>query len=188
MTNDEENALGQLAELAVRQGLGPNEYFARMAMSALRGMWPKVVPYFRRHIVCAIEVGVALADTRPIALIDDWRRFVAEMRDPRSPFTVNYRCGKCKSTDVKLWRGVHGCADKDGNELLCARCLAPNVEVDASGKAPSDYGRSDQVGGWLPAVPVDDTFWGYSSVPSQDLEWWLTLPTYPPAVLTGGAE
>jgi hypothetical protein len=69
----------------------------------------------------------------------------------------------------------------DGNKLLCALCLAPDLIVDDQGKAlqPGEYGMyTDQIRGWLPAVPVGDTYWGYSSVPSQDLEWWISFPTY----------
>ncbi len=78
----------------------------------------------------------------------------------------------------------------DGNKLLCAACLAPGVEVDDEGRwQDADYPtgdgkfipghRTDLVKGWLPAIPVGDTFWGYGSVPSQDVEWWVALATYP---------
>lgn len=104
----------------------------------------------------------------------------------KASFTVDYRCGKCHVSGVKLWRGVHGCKSKEGHELLCAYCLAPDVLVSAIGKAAIDpcddavpMSPSDQVRGWLPAVPVDDTFWGYTSVPAADVSWWRALPTYP---------
>ncbi len=31
----------------------------------------------------------------------------------------------------------------------------------------------------LPAVPVDDTFWGYTSAPDNDIAWWRALPLSP---------
>lgn len=92
----------------------------------------------------------------------------------------NYACGKCGSRGVKLWRGVHGCKNEDGNELLCATCLAPGIVVGDDGKTESKHGpRSDQINGWLPAVPSGDTFWGYTSVPAQAVGWWIGQPTYP---------
>ena len=67
-----------------------------------------------------------------------------------------------------------------GQELKCAACLVPGQTVGDDGRA--EYGKhgimTDQVGGWLPACPVGDTFWGYSSVPSADVRWWKALPTY----------
>ncbi len=92
--------------------------------------------------------------------------------------SCDYRCSKCKAEGLKLWRGVHGATDKDGNVLLCAACLAPGVVVDDQGRYESKYGKTDQVNGWLPAVPIDDTFWGYTSVPEEEVAWWKALSTY----------
>lgn len=92
--------------------------------------------------------------------------------------TVDYVCGKCRLRGVKLWRGIHGCTI-DGHELLCAKCLAPNTKVDDEGKCHHKYGIfTDQVENGLPAVPVQDTFYGYSSVPAEGVRWWKNLPTY----------
>lgn len=93
-----------------------------------------------------------------------------------------YRCDKCGTRGVKLWRGIHGCADEHGHKLKCASCLAPEQTIDSEGKGFSQYDarrRTDQVNEWLPAVPVDDTFLGYSSVPQESFDWWKSLPTYP---------
>lgn len=102
--------------------------------------------------------------------------------------TVDYSCGACKARGVKLWRGVHGCK-MDGHELLCAACVAPpGTFVDDDGKRVNEYtglfntGLPDRptvcVGRGLPAIPVDDTFYGHTSVPPEGFEWWRTLPTY----------
>jgi hypothetical protein len=99
----------------------------------------------------------------------------------KEPYSTVYACDKCKQSGVKLWRGIHGCADANGYKLLCASCLAPGKQVDDNGKVmDAQLGfQTDQVMGWLPAVPVDDTYWGYTSVPDNDVAWWLALPTYP---------
>jgi hypothetical protein len=96
----------------------------------------------------------------------------------KSAFTVDYRCSKCKSGGVKLWRLPNGAKDKQGHELLCAACLSPDKHVDEDGRLHSEWGLTDQVNEWLPAVPSGDTFWGYTSVPKHDVMWWRALPTY----------
>lgn len=155
----------------------------------LREWWPKLDEYSQRHIQVAIEMSIEMdkypppahSNRQPLQDKELWIKFLQDFRPGKSAFTVDYHCGKCKTKEVKLWRGVHGCADKDGNELLCADCLAPGVVVDDKGTWDEPLipgSRNDQVKGWLPAIPVDDIFWGYSSAPSQDIEWWQALPTY----------
>lgn len=176
---NDENCLGHLLGYGVKHGLCNNEYLASTAITCLRQLWPKIEPYFQRRIICDIEVALHMTDLQPLAFEKEWQALRDELRGPKAPFTVEYRCGKCKAEGLKLWRGVHGCADDDGNELLCAACLAPGIVVGDDGRhEEKTYGRTDQVKGWLPAVPVDDTFWGYTSVPSQDVDWWRALPTY----------
>lgn len=104
--------------------------------------------------------------------------------------TVDYSCGACKARGVKLWRSVHGCK-MDGHELLCAACVAPpGTFVDDDGKGVNEHAKAFGdpdcflkrptvcVGRGLPAIPVDDTFYGHTSVPPEGFEWWRTLPTY----------
>lgn len=190
------NDFGFLAEDFIRNALRRNRYEMTWLDKTIREWWPKLENYYQRHIITAIEVEIALDDPPrpnrgPLEHKEVWQKIVADLRGPKHPFTIDYHCHKCKTKNVKLWRGVHGCADTDGNELLCATCLAPNDHVDERGKWQEppwkdslgtvfnhSY-RTDQVKGWLPAIPVDDTYWGYSSVPSQDVEWWVKLPTYP---------
>ena len=101
----------------------------------------------------------------------------------KSDFTVDYRCSECQRGGIKLWRLPNGAKDRKGRELLCAPCLAPAIRhgttIDCDGKMPSPWGRTDQVCDWIPAVPSSDTFWGYTSVPREDVEWWRHLPTWP---------
>jgi hypothetical protein len=54
------------------------------------------------------------------------------------------------------------------------RCVACS-EVEQGRKL--DWGIGDQIGYRIPAVPVGDTFWGYSSVPAAGVAWWRALPT-----------
>jgi hypothetical protein len=111
--------------------------------------------------------------------------------------TVNYRrdytCSGCGTTGVKLWRDYNTCAS--AVELKCAECATPaqvtyeaknynDKNRDALGSLDADgvftFRSGDQLGGLVPAVPTaeGDTFWGYSSVPDEEVEWWLALPTY----------
>lgn len=196
------NDFGLLVEEFIRNCLLPrNSIDVEWVDTNLRRWWPQLEEYYQRHILCSIEVTLALDEPprynrEPMDPFKKfvWARFVKDLRPPKHPYTVKYQCNKCKTEGVKLWRGVHGCQDKEGNELLCATCLAPNDKVDDEGRwqgPPYKYKdvsgnpceaeglRTDQVNGWLPAIPVDDTYWGYSSVPSQDVEWWQALPTYP---------
>lgn len=184
---------GWLVETWVKKLLDYNPYVAEGEHGTdakLRRFWPLLEDYYKRHIQCAIEVAIELdkypppshSDRRPLQNKELWIQFIKDFRPGKSAFTVDYHCHKCKTRNVKLWRGVHGCADKDGNELLCATCLAPDLKVNDKGKAMDSlcHFETDQIKSWLPAVPVDDTYWGYTSVPSQDVEWWVALPTYPP--------
>jgi hypothetical protein len=183
----EKNDFGLLVENFVQTNLRHSSFSVEWFDGTLRRWWPTLEEYYRRHIISAIEVTIALdepprygrQEMEP-AQKSMWVKLVKDLRSPRSEFTIDYHCHKCKAKDLKLWRGVHGAKDKNNHGLLCATCLVPGQEVDASGKLQDkDIGiKTDQVNGWLPAVPVDNTYWGYSSVPSQDVEWWIALPTY----------
>ncbi len=93
----------------------------------------------------------------------------------------NYVCHKCDTTGVKLWRDVVVCASEV--DLRCADCLDCG-EVDEEGYfEDSLLGKIDQctteeLGSMLPAVPTEeeDTYWGYTSVPTVGVTWWRNLP------------
>ena len=192
-----ENDFGILVEEFIRHATRPNNRFDEEWLDqAIRRWWPSLEAYYVRHCICTMEVAIALDEPprynrQELCHKDMWKKLVADLRPPRSAFTIDYHCHKCKTRNVKLWRGVHGREDKHGHGLLCASCLAPGHSVDEGGKwqepdtkykdaegKPIPGMLTDQVKGWLPAVPVDNTYWGYSSVPSQDVEWWQALPTY----------
>ncbi len=95
---------------------------------------------------------------------------------------VRYRCSQCWVVGVKLWRPPN-CE----NPLKCAQCLT-DKPVDAEGYVDGQFGKSDQVGWYLPAVPTaedPEAYWGYTSVPEDRVKWWRELPTYPPSIAAG---
>jgi len=93
----------------------------------------------------------------------------------------DYKCGKCKATQRKLWREYNTflCFQT----FLCADCsLAEEGEqgpVGADGKHLGEFGRTNQIGMRFPAVPTEegDTYWGYTSTPNAGWLWWERLPT-----------
>jgi hypothetical protein len=176
----DQNEFGILVETFIRDCLHRNND-EQWLDKHIRAWWPKVEEYYRRSIICNIEVQLHVDGCYPHSKHLDnkemWAKIVKDLRDPRSEFTVKYQCSKCKAENVKLWRDYQTCADYV--ELECATCLAPSIKLNDKGKHESEHGPTDQVNGKVPAVPVGDSYWGYSSVPSQDLEWWVALPTYP---------
>jgi len=104
-----------------------------------------------------------------------------DYREDKTP--ADYKCDSCGATGVKLWREYQTFADC--TELRCARCAAKvsdkdisNMEVDGSRK--TDLGKIDQIGWYVPAIPVEgqNTYWGYSSVPDEGVKWWRGLPNF----------
>lgn len=193
-----ENDFGFLVEEFVRKILRYNPYVVESIDKMLREWWPMVDEYYQRHIQTDIEVTLELDKDPPPPHSDRrqlpeqhrkmWEKFIADHRPPKAPFTIDYTCSKCKVKGVKLWRQYQTVAD--AQELVCAKCGAPGVHVDEDGRADTPgFGKTDQIGSWLvPAVPVGDTYWGYTSVPSQDVEWWRKLPTYLPKTDNGNSR
>ncbi len=116
--------------------------------------------------------------------------------DARYPFTYasgnvppTYRCTQCGKTHVKLWRTY--CCIAIATDLLCPECLrekfkTPNFKpvlfLNEQGnycwkKNEQETFHTDQIGTYVPAVPTEenDTFWGYTSVPQEGVEWWRNL-------------
>lgn len=163
---------------------------AAFVANLIRRHFAAIDDHDKRQVLTHLEAVVAVPRNRFREEADRevWKGLIEEIMPPKTPFTVDYHCHGCKARDVKLWRGVHGYTDAFGRELLCARCLVPDATVDADGRAASKYGRTDQVGGWLPAVPCGDTFWGYTSAPTYDVRWWQALPTYATHRTNGGTD
>jgi hypothetical protein len=91
------------------------------------------------------------------------------------PPPKGYTCNNCKITNVKLWREYN--IFLSGQRLLCRPCVEEERKEHIKTYAEFD-GFSDQIGGMVPAVPVEDgtTFWGYSSIPPEGVAWWYRLP------------
>lgn len=83
--------------------------------------------------------------------------------------TIDYRCTSCGVFGQKLWRQYQTIAD--ACRLLCLVC----AERD---QGEPRHPGSDAIGWLVPAIPVDDTFWGYTSVPDDGCRWWYALPPY----------
>lgn len=90
-----------------------------------------------------------------------------------------YVCATCKTTGKKLWRDYQTCHFN----LTCYPCSGETTPIDDKGKIVSHItmGRTDQLQGRVPAVPVFDSdveaYWGYTSVPQKEVDWWTALPS-----------
>lgn len=120
------------------------------------------------------------------------RRVAIPVVDPSHPVDYSkkevppsYKCHRCGAAGCKLWREYNTFLDHQ--VLLCARCAARRANtsiksMDADGRRRISLGgRTDQIGWYIPAVPTkeNDTYWGYTSVPDEGVEWWRALPTFP---------
>lgn len=110
---------------------------------------------------------------------------------------LSYQCSKCGARGCKLYR-EYQTLHVELRCCVCSRdymleCEKVNPEfykpehysidtLDANGLRDSDHGsKTDQIGFWIPAVPDEegDGYWGYTSVPTEGVEWWKKLPTFP---------
>ena len=81
----------------------------------------------------------------------------------------SYKCKVCGKTGVKLWRPYQSFCVK----LQCVDC------AEKAEKKKLDLKNGDQIGWLIPAVPCvgePDTYWGYTSVPPDGVQWWKDLP------------
>jgi hypothetical protein len=100
---------------------------------------------------------------------------------------MDYRCADCRTGNRKLWRP----AQTFDPDILCWRCVylrQPGEKfkgIFQDGTVPYPYDEDPRhprthclAGFYVPAVPVDgeDAYWGYSSVPDMELDWWTGLP------------
>lgn len=90
-----------------------------------------------------------------------------------SSIPKSYKCHNCGATGVKLWRLYQTFLNHQ--KLFCLDC----AEKDQKRKAEYRDGDVRCDIGWLVlAVPTQDgkTFWGYTSIPQEGVEWWKSLP------------
>ncbi|OGL74603.1 hypothetical protein A3C96_02125 [Candidatus Uhrbacteria bacterium RIFCSPHIGHO2_02_FULL_60_10] len=112
---------------------------------------------------------------------DDMKREQMRVDYSRLGTPAGYKCDRCGAVGCKLWREYQTFADH--TLLLCCDCAAKDQEKDIGsmghdGRYENDYGKSDQIGWYVPAVPTEDgdAFWGYTSVPEAGCKWWYSLP------------
>jgi len=68
------------------------------------------------------------------------------------------------------------CSAKEQNrELVNMQENGKSDYIDSNGQVMC---ATDSIGWRIPAVPTQegDTYWGYSSVPQDGVEWWVRLP------------
>lgn len=82
-----------------------------------------------------------------------------------------YVCSCCGKKGVRLYRQYQTFADHI--KLMCRECALKNQGQDAP-----DFESEHSIGWLVAAVPTEDgeTFWGYTSVPQDGVEWWNNLP------------
>jgi len=86
----------------------------------------------------------------------------------------NYRCSECGAFGVKLWREYQTFADHI--HLKCKDCSVKEQKITDQ----ESLVNTDQIGWRVPACPTDDgTYWGYTSVPQDVVDWWKSLPVSP---------
>jgi hypothetical protein len=105
-------------------------------------------------------------------------RKVGEVNYATNKIPKDYRCDYCNVHGVKLWREYNTIAD--ATKLLCVHCTKIDQQESVAkfgGRCFPEYG--DQIGSFIPAVPTegDDTYWGYTSVPEDGVNWWKNLST-----------
>jgi len=99
-----------------------------------------------------------------------------------------YSCCICGAHGCKLWRASGSFCI----ELHCCECIAKEERVDIStvdahGMFHLGDHTTDQIGGYVPAVPDEDgTWWGYTSVPNVGIMWWYRLTSRPTQKATAG--
>lgn len=82
---------------------------------------------------------------------------------------IVYECGGCGASGIRLWRRYNSFM---GSQSLACRSCSEIEQGKEMGKG------SDQIGWRIPAATTEegDTFWGYSSVPDDRVQWWLDMP------------
>jgi hypothetical protein len=99
------------------------------------------------------------------------------------PPPVDYKCSKCGAAGCRLFRQYQTFADEI--ELLCRPCALVDQERSIR---TADYTPGEYEIAWLVcAVPTEDgaTFWGYTSIPQNGLEWWKRLAREPDETALG---
>lgn len=107
-----------------------------------------------------------------------------------------YKCKICGASGIKLWRPYQ----TFDVELRCVECACKiaNPPIDPKTVAEDGYraesretkmipghDRTCTLDWFVPAIPAppmvdfpdSPTYWGYTSVPQEDIDWWQSIPT-----------
>lgn len=99
--------------------------------------------------------------------------------------TSFYNCDSCGATGGKMWRQYQcfspwvfcwSCLkeDRKGAEQLKDEDIRPDGTTWSVFANEYTY----EIAGLVPAIPCDEGWWGYSSVPDADIRAWEALPLY----------
>ena len=98
-----------------------------------------------------------------------------------SPFSYSesetpegYVCDDCGAKGVRLYMDAYTSLE---NQVL--RCRACAIAKEKPSLEKPFHSESEHSIGWLvAAVPTEDgsTFWGFTSVPDEGVQWWNGLP------------
>lgn len=83
-----------------------------------------------------------------------------------------YKCGDCGTTGVRLYREYQTFLNHQ--HLRCRKCACKKQGCEP------DNASEHSIGWLVAAVPTEDgeTYWGYTSVPQDGVEWWNRLPRH----------
>ena len=84
-----------------------------------------------------------------------------------------YFCADCGITGVRLYREYNTFLEHQ--HLSCRACTL----IEEQDETDELYGSAEHTIGWkVAAVPTEDgsTYWGYTSVPQDGVDWWDNLP------------
>lgn len=81
-----------------------------------------------------------------------------------------YKCVTCSATGVRLYRRYQTFLDHQ--QLYCRECACKDQNKQPDNKS------EHTIGCLVAAVPTEDgrTYWGFTSVPQEGVEWWNRLP------------
>jgi hypothetical protein len=90
---------------------------------------------------------------------------------------IPYICSECKAEGVRLWREYQ--TFLNNITLKCRACseVEQKPALERRKGSVTEHIQTDTIGWRVPAVPDDTgTFWGYTSVPQDRVDWWKALP------------
>ena len=85
-----------------------------------------------------------------------------------------YKCNECGAEGVALWRDYQTFLEHQ--TLRCFKCVCKKYDI----KVRDLKNSVDSIGWSVIAVPTEegDTYWGYTSIPEQGIDWWRNLPLF----------